>query len=98
MIQAPERSEEMQRIARQGQRFVYRYLHTTAKAMYVRQAILEYNKLFKVKFIRHSMSQKSLALFSIFVFRGWTNLCVGCLFTPGHVCMDGKMCWEQWLI
>ena len=51
MNQAPERSEEMQRIARQGQRFAYRYLHTTAKAMYVRQAIIEYNKLFKVKLL-----------------------------------------------
>ncbi len=48
MEQAPERNAEMQRIAQAGQQFAYRYLHSTAKAMYVRQAIIQYNKLFEV--------------------------------------------------
>jgi hypothetical protein len=38
----------MQRISKAGQQFAYRYLHTRAKALYVRQAIIEYNKLFEV--------------------------------------------------
>ena len=37
-----------ERIATAGQQFAYRYLHATAKAMYVRAAITEYNKLFQV--------------------------------------------------
>jgi hypothetical protein len=38
----------MQRVARNAQQFAYRYLHTRAKALYVRQALLRYNRLFKV--------------------------------------------------
>ena len=38
----------MRKIAQSGQQFAYRYLHTRAKAMYARQAIIEYNKLFEV--------------------------------------------------
>ena len=49
LSQTPEKDQEMQRIAEAGQKFAYRYLHTTAKAMYARQAIIEYNKLFEVR-------------------------------------------------
>jgi len=48
LSQTPERDQEMQSIAEAGQKFAYRYLHSTAKAMYARQAIIEYNKLFEV--------------------------------------------------
>ena len=48
-FKAPERDQEMQSIAQAGQQFAYRYLHTRAKALYVRQAIIEYNKLFEVE-------------------------------------------------
>lgn len=46
--QEPSREAELQRIATRGQQFAYRYLHRTAKALYARQAIIQYNKLFKV--------------------------------------------------
>lgn len=39
----------MQRIALAGQQLAYRFLHARAKAMYVRQAIMRYNKLFTVR-------------------------------------------------
>lgn len=46
--QEPSHEAELQRIATRGQQFAYRYLHRTAKALYARQAIIQYNKLFKV--------------------------------------------------
>ena len=48
-MQVPERASEMQQIALAGQKFAYRYLHSNAKAMYVRQAIIKYNELFEVR-------------------------------------------------
>ena len=48
-MQVPERDSEMQQIALAGQKFAYRYLHSNAKAMYVRQAIIKYNELFEVR-------------------------------------------------
>ena len=48
-LQAPEHGSDMQQIALAGQQLAYRFLHTRAKAMYVRRAIMRYNKLFKVR-------------------------------------------------
>ncbi|GAX72768.1 hypothetical protein CEUSTIGMA_g224.t1 [Chlamydomonas eustigma] len=46
-ITAQEHEEEMKAVVLKGQQFAYRYLHEVAKALYVRQAITEYNKLFQ---------------------------------------------------
>jgi hypothetical protein len=48
MLQTAEREEEMKAVVLKGQQFAYTYLHEAAKALYVRQAIMEYNKLFYV--------------------------------------------------
>ncbi|GAX81947.1 hypothetical protein CEUSTIGMA_g9375.t1 [Chlamydomonas eustigma] len=46
-ITNPKRDSQMRSIALAGQHFSYRYLHARAKALYTRQAILQYNMLFE---------------------------------------------------
>ena len=86
-MQVPERDSEMQQIALAGQKFAYRYLHSNAKAMYVRQAIIKYNELFEVSLLPRKPSS-FLACFQeiIYIRKHCVTYVMTCAGRNGEVC------------